>query len=69
MIYHVQESTLMSMNFNTELVTIFYPCTLRWQGSGIEITSVKDKNHTHTHTLRDNRISIHCSSVSRLCLI
>ena len=69
MIYHVQVSTVMSMNFNTELVTIFYPCTVCWQGTGIEITSVKDKKHTHTHTLRQNRISIHYSSVSRLCLI
>lgn len=52
MMYHVQESTVMSMNVNTELVTIFYPCTVCWQGTGIEITNVKDKQHAHTHTHR-----------------
>ena len=68
MIYHAQESTVMSMNVNTELVTIFYPCTVCWQGTGIEITNVKDKQHAHTHTHTQNRISIYCSSVSKLCL-
>lgn len=56
MIYHVQVSTVMSMNFNTELVTIFYPCTVCWQGTGIEITSVKDKKHTHTHSETEQNI-------------
>jgi len=43
----------MSMNFSTELVTIFYPCTVCWQGTGLEITSVKDKKHPCTRTQTD----------------